>query len=95
MIAADVLSGDDPEVQRAAKLFINTNEIEAENLFVTYDVFSRIYWPHFPQPLTKGLGGYLISHTNEFGLIIRLYYRTLACLLRVYGCAVTLIYYGY
>ena len=56
MIAADVLSGDDPEVQRTAKLFINTDEVEGEDLFVTYEVFVRTYWPHFPQPLTKGLG---------------------------------------
>ena len=54
MIAADVLGGDDPEVQRAAKYFINTDKIKAEELFVTYDVFVRTYWPHFP--LRKGIG---------------------------------------
>ena len=56
MIAADMLSGDDPEVQRTTKLFINTDEVEAEDLFVTYDVFVQTYWPHFPKPLAKDLG---------------------------------------
>jgi len=56
MIAADILGGDDPEVQRFAKLFVNTEEVQAQDSFVTYDVFARTYWPHFPQSLTKGLG---------------------------------------
>ena len=60
MIAADVLSGDDPEAQRLAKYFINTDDVQAQDSFVTYDVFARTYWPHFPQPLTKGLGAYLV-----------------------------------
>lgn len=94
MIATDILSGDDSKARHAAKMFINTGEIEAEDAFVTYDVFSRIYWPHFPQPLTKGLGEYWISHTDEFRLISHLYHRTLACLLRVHGCVVS-IYDGY
>ena len=58
MIAADVLSGDDPEAQRFAEFFTNTVEVQNQDLFVTYDVFARTYWPHFPQPLTKGLGVY-------------------------------------
>jgi len=56
MIAADVLGGDDPGARRVAKFFFNTDEIQVQDSFVTYDVFSRTYWPHFPQPLTKGLG---------------------------------------
>ena len=59
MIAADVLSGDDPEAQHLAKFFINTDEVQAQDSFVTYDIFARTYWPHFPQPLTKGLGVYI------------------------------------
>jgi len=61
MVAADVLGGDsdDPEGQRFAKMFTNTDEVQAQDSFVTYDVFARTYWPHFPQPLTKGLGMYL------------------------------------
>ena len=60
MIAADVFSGEDPEAQRLAKFFINTDEVQAQDSFVTYDVFARTYWPHFPQPLTKGLGVYFL-----------------------------------
>ena len=59
MIAADVLGGDNPEARRFAKIFINTDEVQAQDSFVTYDVFSRTYWPHFSQLLTKGLGVYL------------------------------------
>lgn len=58
MIAADVLSGDDPEARRAAKLFMHTDDIKAEDLFVTYDIFVQTYWPHFPHPLKKGLRMY-------------------------------------
>ena len=60
MIAADILSGDDPEAQRLAKYFINSDDVQAQDSFVTYDVFAQTYWPHFPQPLTKGLGVYLV-----------------------------------
>ncbi|KIJ60081.1 hypothetical protein HYDPIDRAFT_117541, partial [Hydnomerulius pinastri MD-312] len=56
MIAADILSGDCLDSQRIAKLFIHTDDVEAQDSFVTYDVFANTYWPHFPQPLTKGLG---------------------------------------
>lgn len=28
--------------------------------FVSYRVFMEHYWPHFPQPLTKGIGLYSI-----------------------------------
>ena len=59
MIAADVLSDDDPGTQRLAKFFINTDKVRAQDSFVTYGVFARTYWPHFPQPLTKGLGVYI------------------------------------
>ena len=66
MIAVDVLSGDDPEAQHSAKTFINADEVQAQNLFVTYDVFARTYWPHFPQPLTKGLGVYFDFNIDMF-----------------------------
>ena len=66
MIAADVLSGDDPEAQHSAKFFVNTDEVQAQDLFVTYDVFARTYWPHFPQPLTKGLGVYFDFNIDVF-----------------------------
>jgi len=55
MVAADILDGD----ERFARFFVDSNEIQAQDPFVTYDVFARTYWPHFPQPLTKGLGVYL------------------------------------
>ncbi|KAG2034294.1 hypothetical protein BDR03DRAFT_1093813 [Suillus americanus] len=55
MIAADIFNMDDPEMRRSAELFFNTNDIEAHDSFVTYDVFERQYWPHFPQGLTKNL----------------------------------------
>lgn len=86
MIAADVLSGDDLEVKRFAKFFVNTDEVQAQDSFVTYDVFARTYWPHFPQPLTKGLG--MSFRIHEFSLLIWLHDRTLARLLRVYGYVV-------
>ena len=58
MIAADVLSGDDHKAQHAARFFNDTDEIKGKDSFVTYDIFARTYWPHFPQSLTKGLGMY-------------------------------------
>ena len=72
MIAADVLSGEDPEAQRLAKFFINTDEVQAQDSFVTYDVFARTYWPHFPQPLTKGFGVYflLVSMGSHNQLVV-------------------------
>ena len=88
MIAADVLSSDDPEVQRDAKIFINPNEIEAEDSFVTYDLFVRTYWPHFPRPLPKGLG--MCCLVDEYIMTSCLHYRTMACLLRVYGCVASI-----
>ncbi|KAG8220598.1 hypothetical protein J3R82DRAFT_2824 [Butyriboletus roseoflavus] len=60
MIAADVLSGADPEEQSVVKFFTDTDEIEVQDSFVTYNVFARTYWPHFPQSLTKGLEPWLV-----------------------------------
>ncbi|KAF8837940.1 hypothetical protein BDN67DRAFT_908328 [Paxillus ammoniavirescens] len=77
MIAADVLTGDGPEVQSAAKLFINKDDVEAQEPFVTFDVFAREYWPHFPQPLTKGLEPWLVF--SEFMGIIKGSETSLAC----------------
>ncbi|KIK96874.1 hypothetical protein PAXRUDRAFT_273934 [Paxillus rubicundulus Ve08.2h10] len=77
MIAADVLTGDGPEVQSAAKLFINKSDVEAKESFVTFDVFAREYWPHFPQPLTKGLEPWLVF--SEFMGIIKGSETSLAC----------------
>jgi hypothetical protein len=58
MIAADILDGDDPEsFQGVARFFKKTDDINAQDLFVTYETFARTYWPHFPQSLTKNLGG--------------------------------------
>ncbi|KAF9231324.1 hypothetical protein BU15DRAFT_82545 [Melanogaster broomeanus] len=62
------------EAQRAAKLFIETYDPES---FVTYDTFSRTYWPHFPQPLTKGLESWLVY--SEFMGIIKGSERSLSC----------------
>ena len=58
MIAADVSSRDDHKAQHTARFFNDTNGIEGKDLFVTYDIFARTYWPRFPQLLTKGLGMY-------------------------------------
>ncbi|KIJ21330.1 hypothetical protein PAXINDRAFT_164864 [Paxillus involutus ATCC 200175] len=77
MIAADVLTGDGPEVQSAAKLFINKDDVEARESFVTFDVFARKYWPHFPQPSTKGLEPWLVF--SEFMGIIKGSETSLAC----------------
>ncbi|KIK41852.1 hypothetical protein CY34DRAFT_84670 [Suillus luteus UH-Slu-Lm8-n1] len=49
MIAADIFNMDDPETRRSAALFFDTNDPEALDSFVTYDVFEKQYWPHFPQ----------------------------------------------
>lgn len=56
MIAADIFNMDDPETRHSAELFFDTNDAEAHDSFVTYDVFEKQYWPHFPQGLTKNLG---------------------------------------
>ncbi|KAF8439470.1 hypothetical protein L210DRAFT_3480852 [Boletus edulis BED1] len=77
MIAADVLIGDDPEAQYLAKYFINTDEVRAQDSFVTYDVFARTYWPHFPQQLTRGLEPWLVF--SEFMGIIKGSEKSLSC----------------
>ncbi|KIJ60092.1 hypothetical protein HYDPIDRAFT_32519 [Hydnomerulius pinastri MD-312] len=51
MIAADILSGDCLDSQRVAKLFMHTDDLEAQDSFVTYDVFAKTYWPRFSQHL--------------------------------------------
>ncbi|KAF9230068.1 hypothetical protein BU15DRAFT_84088, partial [Melanogaster broomeanus] len=77
MIAADVLSEDDLEAQRAAKLFIETDDPEGQKSLVTYKTFSRLYWPHFPQPLTKGLESWLVY--SEFMGVIKGSESSLSC----------------
>ncbi|KAF9230331.1 hypothetical protein BU15DRAFT_83761 [Melanogaster broomeanus] len=77
MIAGDVLSGDDPEAQRAAKLFIETDDPEGQKSLVTYDTFSNLYWTHFPQPLTKGLESWLVY--SEFMGVIKGSESSLSC----------------
>ncbi|KAF9229832.1 hypothetical protein BS17DRAFT_744362 [Gyrodon lividus] len=77
MIAADVLGGDNHEARSAAKLFINTDDVEAQDSFVTYEVFAHRYWPHFPQPLTKGLEPWLVF--SEFMGIIKGSEMSLSC----------------
>ncbi|KIJ60090.1 hypothetical protein HYDPIDRAFT_99369 [Hydnomerulius pinastri MD-312] len=69
MVAADILSGDCLDSQRIAKLFIHTDDVEAHDSFVTYDVFANTYWPHFPQPLTKGLEPWLVFSEFMVGII--------------------------
>ncbi|KIJ60100.1 hypothetical protein HYDPIDRAFT_32524 [Hydnomerulius pinastri MD-312] len=54
MIAVDILSGDFLDSQRIAELFMHTDDAEAQDSFVTYDVFAKTYWPHFSRHL-KGL----------------------------------------
>ncbi|KAG6332615.1 hypothetical protein ID866_6474 [Astraeus odoratus] len=60
MIAMDVLDTDNPDANYAAKFFIQPEDVDALDSFVTYDVFANSYWPHFPQPLTKGLDPWLV-----------------------------------
>lgn len=88
MITADIDSGCDPKVQRSAEPFMH-----AKNSPVTDVVFAQNYWPHFPQPLKKGLRMYL-SRADESKLIGYMYYRALGCLLGVHGCVV-FIFGGY
>jgi hypothetical protein len=59
MIAADIFNMDDPQTRRSAELFFNTNDAEVQDSFVTYEVFEKQYWPHFP--FTKNL-----SNTASF-----------------------------
>ncbi|KAG1841504.1 hypothetical protein F4604DRAFT_1598121 [Suillus subluteus] len=66
MIAADIFNIDDPETRHSAELFFNTNDSEAHDSFVTYAVFEKQYWPHFPQGFTKNLSNttsFLSGHT--------------------------------
>ncbi|KAG0703072.1 hypothetical protein DFH29DRAFT_804090 [Suillus ampliporus] len=60
MIAADVFDMDHPETRHSAELFFNTDDADAHDSFVTYDVFKNQYWPHFPQGLTKNLNSWLV-----------------------------------
>ncbi|KAI5983593.1 hypothetical protein EDD15DRAFT_2487286 [Pisolithus albus] len=60
MIAADILDADHPEAKRIAKLFMQSNDPEALDTFVSFDVFANSYWPHFPQRLTKGRDPWLV-----------------------------------
>ncbi|KAI6165391.1 hypothetical protein EDD17DRAFT_226022 [Pisolithus thermaeus] len=54
MIAADILDSDRPEAERAAKLFVQSQDPEELDSFVTYDVFLHRYWPRLTH-LTKCL----------------------------------------
>ncbi|KAI6020999.1 hypothetical protein BKA83DRAFT_178181 [Pisolithus microcarpus] len=54
MIAADILDSDRPEAERAAKLFVQSQDPEDLDSFVTYDVFLHRYWPRLAH-LTKCL----------------------------------------
>ncbi|KAG2160213.1 uncharacterized protein EDB93DRAFT_46990 [Suillus bovinus] len=69
MIAGDIFNMDDPETRHSAELFFESNDMEAYDSFVTYDVFEKQYWPHFPQGLTKNLNSWLIF--SEFMGIIK------------------------
>lgn len=55
MIAADILSKENPETRDSAELFFNTDDAEIHDSFITYDIFANQYWPHFPQNLTRNL----------------------------------------
>ncbi|KAG2132368.1 hypothetical protein DEU56DRAFT_981701 [Suillus clintonianus] len=69
MIAADIFNMDDPETKHIAELFFDTDDAEARDSFVTYDVFAKQYWPHFPQGLTKNFSSWLVF--SEFMGIIK------------------------
>lgn len=55
MIAADILSKENPETRDNAGMFFATDDVETHDSFITYDVFANQYWPHFPQNLTRNL----------------------------------------
>ncbi|KAG1719550.1 hypothetical protein EDB19DRAFT_1860748 [Suillus lakei] len=67
MIAADIFKMDDPQTRHSAELFFNaSNDVEAHDSFVTYDVFEQQYWPHFPQGLTKNLSNAASFPSDDF-----------------------------
>ena len=70
MLAADVFNMDDPETRRGAELFFNPDDAEAHDSFLTYDVFEKQYWPHFPQDLTKNLSS-VASFSDENDALTR------------------------
>ncbi|KAG2070627.1 hypothetical protein BDR04DRAFT_1099616 [Suillus decipiens] len=77
MIAADILRKDAPETRDSAGLFLNVDDAEAHDCFVTYDVFTNQYWPHFPQNLTKNLNPWLVF--SEFMGIVKGSEHALTC----------------
>ncbi|KAG2112837.1 hypothetical protein BD769DRAFT_1673999 [Suillus cothurnatus] len=64
MIAADILYK-----KYSAGTFLNVDNADAHNCFVTYDVFANQYWPRFPQNLSKNLNSWLVF--NEFMRIVK------------------------
>lgn len=46
----------------------NDYMLQRRDSFISYDTFLSAYWPHLPQPLTKGLGNLFfctILHSAE------------------------------
>ncbi|KAG2086405.1 hypothetical protein BD769DRAFT_1681205 [Suillus cothurnatus] len=64
MIAADILYK-----KYSAGTFLNVDNADAHDCFVTYDVFANQYWPRFPQNLSKNLNSWLVF--NEFMRIVK------------------------
>ncbi|KAG0703070.1 hypothetical protein DFH29DRAFT_918710 [Suillus ampliporus] len=77
MVAADILSKDNPETRDSAELFFHADDAEAHDSFVTYEVFANQYWPHFPQNLTKNLNPWLVF--SEFMGIVKGSEHALSC----------------
>jgi hypothetical protein len=41
-----------------------SKQAQANQTFISYEDFFSNYWPHFPQPLTKGLGKIYVFHSK-------------------------------
>jgi hypothetical protein len=60
MIAADILYK-----KYSAGTFLNVDNADAHDCFVTYDVFANQYWPRFPQNLSKNLSNVFSYDDNR------------------------------
>ncbi|KAG1718561.1 hypothetical protein EDB19DRAFT_1837892 [Suillus lakei] len=90
MIAADIFNMDDPETRRSAELFFNTNDVEAHDSFVTYDIhgwFSASLWasasPYPTKQFLNDLTGIIKGSEQALGFpdgfLDRLSYLCLPC----------------
>jgi hypothetical protein len=62
----DIVNDDDDVSAGGATYSSTTGEVAEKASIVTFDVFRYAYWPHFPEPLTKGLGKRMPSGEYNF-----------------------------